>query len=100
MKIEFMRKMFSNDKGYRLFLVVAEREWTDKESGEIKTSVTANFLSFSHPKKVSEEQVLALFNFCADVRGMFQDIEKKGDRSMMGAKECYLDEKAVDRILK
>lgn len=100
MKIQHVAKLFSNDKGYRLFAVVAEREWTDKESGEVKNNVAVHFLSFSHPsKKIDEAAVLRLFEFASKFRGMWQDIQKKGDRSMMGAKECYFDEAAVSEIL-
>jgi len=99
MKVINVAKLFSNEKGFRLFSVVAEREWTDRESGEVKTNTNVHLLSFSYPsKKIDEAAVMRLFEFVSKFRGMWQDL-REGERSVMGVKKCYLDEAAVTEIL-
>lgn len=101
MKILLLAKLFSNDKGYRLFGITAEKEWTNRESGEVSKNVTVYFLSFTHPsKKLDAAAVESLFHALSDMpRGVWQDI-RKGERTMMGAKECYLDAEQVEKLLK
>jgi len=102
MDIEFMKLGMRSEKDPKAtfynFNIVAVREWTDKESGEVKKHCGMYLLAFKTPKgfKVTDETVKRVFTFCAKWN-VFEEIEQKNGGTVMGVQKAYLDaEKFVE----